>query len=82
MFDGTDRSSIELRLDDDPGAVFGAVPRHYANGIRRSIESTEIRYPTEFVGLSRCINGVRYADGVDARSASGEDCIVVIDGGL
>ncbi|MDP2290595.1 MAG: VanZ family protein [Actinomycetota bacterium] len=79
-FEGTHRSSIETWLADDPGSVFGAAPGHYSTGIRRSDDRLEIRYPTDFFGLSRCVFVVWSADGVDTRPESGRDCTDFIDG--
>ncbi len=72
-FAGTDLSSIEARLADDPNAVFGAVSE-FADGSYTSETSLEIRYPADFFGLQRCVFVIWTSTGVEFRKASGNAC--------
>jgi hypothetical protein len=80
-FAGTDRSSIEVILAATPNAVFGAVT-DVADGIRRSDDALEIRYPATFFSLHRCVFVVWTSTSVDFRKASGQDCTDFIDSQL
>lgn len=78
-FAGTDRADIEALLESDPAAVFGAAD-DYSDGTRYSSDTIEIRYPTTFFGLHRCVFAVWSPGGVVFRKASGQECTDFIDG--
>ena len=77
-FTGTDRADIEAMLESDAAAVFGAAD-DYSNGTRYSGDTIEIRYPTLFFGLRRCVFVIWSSEGVAFRRESGQECTDFID---
>jgi hypothetical protein len=77
-FGGTTRAEIDAMLDaeqGDPEVVFAAIWVR-PDGIRRTADTTELRYPASFFGLDRCVYAVWDDDGAEFRRTSGDACVV------